>query len=161
MSNNKSKCATSLCDELKEGFGYFYRFEEDATFPLSVDNTPIPFNQDGPVRSLEHDKINTPEEIKFLGTGVFEVTLFVDSGGPDYFGIELNGTVIPETIYRTRSASGIVALQALIRVSIPNSILRVLFLFKAPSTLADKNNAAGAPVAVNTSLIIVRVGDLV
>ncbi|WBW96574.1 hypothetical protein [Oceanirhabdus sp. W0125-5] len=161
MSGFKDKCATFLCDELKDGFGYFYRFEEVATFPLSVDNTPIPFNQDGPVRSLEHDKVNTPEEIKFLGTGVFEVTFFVNSGGPDYFGIELNGTVLPETIIRTRSTAGIEYMQALIRVSCPNSILRVLFLFKAPSTLARQNSAVGAPVATNTSLVIVRVGDLV
>ncbi|WBW96573.1 hypothetical protein [Oceanirhabdus sp. W0125-5] len=155
----KDKCFEFLCED--DGvFGFFYRFEEDSTFPLPANNTPIPFNQQGPFRGIFHDKVNTPEEIKLLKTGIYEVTFYADSGGPDYFGIELAGTLLPESIYRSRSAAGIKYGQVIIRVDTPNTLLRFLFVFRAPSTLAAKNNAVGAPVAVNVSLKVIKLGEV-
>ncbi|MCM1989234.1 hypothetical protein [Oceanirhabdus seepicola] len=155
----KDKCFEFLCED--DGvFGYFFRFEEDSTFPLGANNTPVPFNQEGIVRGIFHDKINTPEEIRLLKTGIYEVTFSMDSRGGDYFGVELGGTLLPESIYRSRSAAGVKCGQVVIRVDTPNTLLRFLFVFQSPSTLAAKNNTVGAPVAVNASLIIIKLGEL-
>ena len=155
----KNKCFEFLCED-DEVFGYFFRFEEDDSYDLDPDNLPISFNQQGPVRGIFHDKTNTPEEIRFLKTGIYQITFYGDGRGVVYFGIELAGTVLPESIYETRSASGIWYGQVIIRVDTPNTLLRLIFLYNNPSTLAEKSSTTGAPVAVNVSLKIIKLGEL-
>ncbi|MCM1989236.1 hypothetical protein [Oceanirhabdus seepicola] len=160
-SNFKDKCFEFLCEADEDDdnvYGYVYRFEETALFDID-EGDPIPFTSTGITKGIFHDAVNMPDQIFILETGIYKVTFFVNSGTADYFGLELNGSVLPQTIYRTRSAQGIEIGQALITVGQTNYVLRLLNLFSNIQLLQIGGGAA--PVAVNASLIIRKIAELV
>ncbi|WBW96575.1 hypothetical protein [Oceanirhabdus sp. W0125-5] len=156
--NFKDKCYDFLCveDDDESVYGYVYRFEEVALFNIA-EGDPIPFTSTGITKGIFHDAVNLPDQIIILEPGIYKITFFVNSGTADYFGIEFNGTVLPQTIYRTLSAQGIQMGQALITVAEAGTVIRLLNLF---SNIQLLQIGGGAPVAVNASLLIKKIADL-